>query len=156
MGEYAREMRKLIGNEILLTVGCGAIIEDKEGRILLQSRKDTDQWGVPGGLMELGETFLETLEREVFEETNLRIVEPKLFGIYSGKSGFGEYPNGDQVFSVQIIFRVSNFTGILKQEGDESKEHRFFDKNNLPTVNSCQMPFILDWINGKSDDIFVR
>ncbi len=156
MGEYAREMRKLIGNEILLTVGCGAIIEDKDGRILLQSRKDTDQWGVPGGLMELGETFMQTLEREVFEETNLRIVEPKLFGIYSGKNGFGKYPNGDQVFSVQIIFRVSNFTGILKQEGDESKEHRFFDKNNLPTVNSCQMPFILDWINGESDGIFVR
>lgn len=156
MREYAREMRKLIGNETLLTVGCGAIIEDEQGRILLQSRKDTDLWGIPGGLMELGETFLETLAREVFEETNLRLIEPKLFGIYSGQSGFGKYPNGDQVFSVQIIFKTSKYTGILKQEGDESKEHKFCDKNNLPTVNSCQMPFILDWMNNKSDEVLVR
>jgi ADP-ribose pyrophosphatase YjhB (NUDIX family) len=154
--EYAKEMRKLIGHEILLTVGCGAIIEDENGRILLQSRKDTDLWGIPGGLMEFGETFLETLERELFEETNLSIIEPKLFGVYSGPSGFGEYPNGDKVYSVQIIFKTNKYTGTLKQEGDESKEHKFFDKSNLPTVNSCQMPFIIDWINNKSDEVFVR
>jgi hypothetical protein len=45
MKDYIKEMRRLIGHETLLTVGCGAIIEDECGRILLQSRKDTNLWG---------------------------------------------------------------------------------------------------------------
>jgi 8-oxo-dGTP pyrophosphatase MutT (NUDIX family) len=156
MKEYAKEMRKLIGHETLLTVGCGAIIEDEHGRILLQSRKDTDLWGIPGGLIELGETFLEAVAREVLEETNLSLIEPRLFGIYSGESGYGEYPNGDKVFSVQIIFITNKYDGALKQEGDESKEHKFFDKSNLPIVNSCQAPFVLDWVNGKCEEVIVK
>ena len=36
------EMRKFIGNETLLTVGCGVIIEEDE-RILLQHRTDEDK-----------------------------------------------------------------------------------------------------------------
>jgi hypothetical protein len=35
MNDYIKTMRKMIGNETLLTVGCGAIIIDKFGRILL-------------------------------------------------------------------------------------------------------------------------
>lgn len=42
MGDYIQSMRKWIGHETLFTVGCGAIIEDGLGRILLQHRKDND------------------------------------------------------------------------------------------------------------------
>lgn len=40
MNDYIQSMRRLIGQETLITVGCGAIIEDEHGRILLQRRKD--------------------------------------------------------------------------------------------------------------------
>lgn len=158
MNDYIREMRKLVGHETLLTVGCGVIIEDENGRILLQRRKDTNLWGVPGGLMEFGETFLETLTREVFEEAGLCIEEPKLFGIYSGENGFGKYPNGDQVFSIQIIFRTKRYSGVLKQEGDddECNEHKFFQRDDLPEVNTMQMIFISDWLNDAYEEVFVR
>ncbi|BAH45753.1 MULTISPECIES: NUDIX hydrolase [Brevibacillus] len=149
MNDYIQTMRRLIGQERLITVGCGAIIEDELGRILLQRRKDQNNWCLPGGLMEIGETFIETLFREVEEETNLIIEAPELFGIYSGPSGCREYPNGDKVFSVQIIFRVTSFHGELKQEGPESSEHTFFTRDNLPqTLNPGQAAFILDWAEG--------
>jgi|GEM_PF-1106168 len=45
---YIRRMRELIGNETLLTTGCGVIIE-KDGQILLQHRTDEDNWCIPGG-----------------------------------------------------------------------------------------------------------
>ena len=137
-------LRKLIGHETLLTVGCGVIIEAKN-RILLQQRTD-DSWGIPGGLMELGETFEEAAKRETFEETGLIITNLELFGLYSGEKGYVHYMNNDKAFSVQIIFKTSNYTGKLIQQGIESKQHRFFLNTELPTnLNPRQKPFILDW-----------
>lgn len=89
------------------------------------------------------------MKREVFEETNLTLNELKLFGIYSGKNGFGQYANGDKVFSVQIIFLATDFEGEMIHSNEESRELRFVHKNEIPeNLNSHQAPFILDWING--------
>ncbi|WP_142288223.1 NUDIX hydrolase [Bacillus sp. EAC] len=148
MNDYIKVMRSMVGNETILTVGCGAIIEDKFGRILLQKRTDFSVWGIPGGLLELGETFEDAVKREVFEETNLTINKVRLFGMYSGENGFAQYANGDKVFSVQIIFHVTDFAGAL-QQNNESKELRFLDKSEIPdNLNSHQASFILDWVNG--------
>jgi len=35
------------------------------GRILLQKRADGDVWGIPGGILEIAETFEDTVKREV-------------------------------------------------------------------------------------------
>jgi len=67
---------------MLFTLGCGAIIE-KKGKILLQHRTDEDNWCIPGGVMEMGEKFEETVRREVLEETGLELRNLTLFGIYS-------------------------------------------------------------------------
>ncbi len=79
---YIQEMRKFIGHNMLFTLGCGAIIE-KKGKILLQHRTDEDNWCIPGGVMEMGEKFEETVRREVLEETGLELRNLTLFGIYS-------------------------------------------------------------------------
>ncbi|WP_088006965.1 NUDIX hydrolase [Indiicoccus explosivorum] len=142
---YIQTMRKLIGNELLMTIGCGIIIE-QDGRILLQHRKDKDVWGIPGGVMEPGETFIGTALRETMEETGLETDDLQLFGLYSGEAGFAEYENGDQVFSVQIIFHTEKFSGELIHDTDESHEHRFFSRNELPKLNSHQERFIRDWV----------
>ncbi|PGL69819.1 NUDIX domain-containing protein [Bacillus sp. AFS055030] len=147
MNDYINTMRKMVGNETILTVGCGAIIEDHFGRILLQRRRDYALWGIPGGLLEIGETIEGTVKREIFEETNLTIRNVKLFGIYSGENGFAQYANGDQVFSVQIIFHVTDYVGSL-QSNNESIELCFLSKDEIPkNLNSHQAPFIYDWLN---------
>ena len=97
---YIKDMRELIGHNMLFTVGCGAIIE-KDEKILLQHRTDEDNWCIPGGVMELGETFEETVTREVYEETGLHLSGLTIFGLYSGEKCYVEYPNQDQVYSVQ-------------------------------------------------------
>ncbi|MGD6876091.1 NUDIX hydrolase [Bacillus infantis] len=151
--DYIRTMRKMIGHETLFTVGCGIIIEN-EGEILLQHRTDEDNWCIPGGVMELGETFEQTAKRETLEETGLEVQRLELFGIYSGEKCFVEYPNKDRVFSVQIIFKTSSFSGTLKQTGDESREHRYFEKHGLPgNLNPRQKKFIQDWAEGKKTPV---
>ncbi|MFP8782912.1 NUDIX domain-containing protein [Planococcus plakortidis] len=107
---YIKDMRQLIGSNLLMTVGCGIILE-QDGQILLQHRKDRDVWGIPVGVMEPGETFFETAIRETYEETGLQAVNLQLFGLYSGEEGYAKYRNGDQVYSVQIIFHTPQFSG---------------------------------------------
>lgn len=144
---YIQTMREMIGNEPLLTVGCGVIIE-KGNQILLQHRTDADIWGIPGGVLELGEQISDTARREAQEETGLIIGDMDFFGVYSGEEGFAEYANGDQVFSIQMIFKTSSVSGELIQQSDESQAHVFFDKHNLPpNLNSHQQRFIMDWVN---------
>ena len=53
-----------------------AIINNKEGKILLIKRKGgihSGKWAFPGGIIKKGETNEEALNREILEETGLKI-----------------------------------------------------------------------------------
>lgn len=59
-------------------VGCGALIFNKKGEILLQkrggeSKNEVGIWSKPGGAVDFGETAKKALKREVLEETGLKI-----------------------------------------------------------------------------------
>ena len=118
---------------VLLQDGAVAIIENEKGEILLQKRSDNDLWGIPGGCQELGESFEETIIREIKEETNLDIEakDLKLIDIVSGKSRMRKYPNGDVVINNTPLYYINKYSGNLKCD-EESKEMKFFDINNLP------------------------
>lgn len=118
---------------ILLQDGAAAIIVNKNGQVLLQNSTVVNRWMLPGGCQELGETFEETIIREVKEETNLdvNIYDLHLINIVSGKSRKHEYPNGDIVFNNTVLYEIKNYTGVLKAT-DESKELKFFDLNEIP------------------------
>lgn len=118
---------------VLLQDGAAAIIVNDKGEILLQSRADRDEWGLPGGCQELGETFEEVVIREVKEETNLDVSEEdlKLIKVVSGMSRMSSYPNGDVVINNTVLYLIDKYSGELKWDS-ESKEMKFFDLDNLP------------------------
>lgn len=70
MSRYVKDIRAMIGHRPLLLAGSNVIILDERGDILLQQRLN-GHWGLPGGLLELGESLEETARREVLEETGL-------------------------------------------------------------------------------------
>ena len=118
---------------VLLQDGAAAVIVNNEGKILLQSRSDRNQWGLPGGCQELGESFKDTIIREVKEETNLDVEEKdlELIDVVSGKSRRNSYPNGDVVINNTAFYCIRKYSGELKWD-EESKELRFFSLNDLP------------------------
>ena len=118
---------------VLLQDGAAAVIVNTKGEILLQRRTDKDLWGLPGGCQELGESFEETIIREIKEETNLDVEEKdlKLIGVVSGKTRMNNYPNGDVVINNTPLYYIEKYSGELKCD-EERKELKFFNLNNLP------------------------
>ncbi|WP_246079718.1 NUDIX hydrolase [Paenibacillus piri] len=99
---------------------------------MVRKKTDNGLWGLPGGLMELGETLEEVAKRELFEETGLNAKSLELFHIFSGKDLYYQYPNGDEVYNVVSAYLCSDYVGVPKEDGDEVQELRFFSYQEIP------------------------
>ena len=115
-----------------LTVLC---LIQKENKILLQNRVKTDWRGYafPGGHIEVGESIVDAVVREVREETGLTIIDPKLCGIKQFPLKDGKYENGRYLV---FLFRADKFSGevVSSEEG----EMRWIDKRDLHKFNLVQ------------------
>jgi len=129
---YTQELRALLGHRPLILAGAVVLIFDGQGRVLMQHRTDDQSWDFPGGFMEPGETVEQAARREVWEETGLAIGTLTLFGVYSGPAYYYEYPNGDQVCPVCIVYTTQDVQGSLHADGAEGSEVRFFPVGELP------------------------
>ena len=130
---YFEELRKHVGTKPLILPGAAVIIRDQEGRVLLQERYELEgYWDLPGGLMELGESFEETARREIFEETGRSLGELEFIDILSGKDYYVVCPNGDEVYSITAIYGTISFSGKLRIDYVESRDMRFFPIHDLP------------------------
>ena len=132
-----------IGHQfVLLQDGAAAIIVNAEGQLLLQKRRDNDEWGLPGSCQEVGESFSEVIIREVKEETNLEIDHLQLIDVVSGMSRKNAYPNGDVVINNTVLYYIDQYHGELKWD-EESKELRFFDLEQLPEEDKQNDPDLI-------------
>ena len=131
---YIEEIRKKVGDMPIILNSAGVIITDAEGSVLLCYRMDTKDWGLPGGYMELGETFNETAMRELQEEMSITINNLALFNIFSGAEFYHEYPNVDKVYSVLVIYLASEYESKITVDNKEINEACFFKLNQLPEV----------------------
>jgi 8-oxo-dGTP pyrophosphatase MutT (NUDIX family) len=91
-----------------LVPAASAIVVNESGGPLLQRRFDNDQWALPGGTMDLGETLAQTVVREVKEETGLDVEVTGLVGIYTDPGHVIEYDDGEvrQEFNVCFTAHV--------------------------------------------------
>lgn len=107
---------------VVLTNMCMVCQGDK---ILVQERVDPHWSGIcfPGGHVEEGESFVESVKREVFEETGLEIVAPMLCGVKQWTQRNGEYRY------IVFFYKTNQFKGEIK----DSKEGRVFwiDRKDL-------------------------
>ncbi|SHM55590.1 NUDIX hydrolase [Gracilibacillus kekensis] len=122
----------MIGSEKVIMVVSGAIVLDCENQVLMQKRSDNEQWGFPGGFMDLGESVQATAKREVYEETGLKLEKLELFGIYSGPQYDKTFSNGDQVSLVFIPFICKQYSGELVESNEESLQNKFYSLDKLP------------------------
>ncbi|HXF68553.1 MAG TPA: NUDIX domain-containing protein [Thermoflexus sp.] len=143
--DYVRWLRQRIGPEPVWLVYATALIVNESGQILLQQRADFEAWGLPGGVMEPGESILQTLHREVREETGLTIRVGRLIGLYTSPEFIVRYPNGDIVHPVTACFLAYPEGGVLRPDGRESMALRWFSLENLPPLPPWYAAMIADY-----------
>lgn len=131
---YVEDLRKLVGHRPLILVGAVTIILNDKNKILLQKRKSTSygMWGLPGGLMELGESTEDTARREVLEETGLIVGKLNLIDVFSGADNFVKVPNGDEFYSVTVAYYTNEAIGNIVVDQSESLGLSFVNINKLP------------------------
>lgn len=133
---YITNLRKHIGHDPLIGIGATTLVFNDKHELLLNLRTDTNTWGIPGGSMELFETIEETAIRELKEETGICAGELELVTVLSGEDFYFEYPNGDKMCTVIVLFKVLNYSGTIKVSDNESRALKFFPLNNLPILES--------------------
>ncbi|HIW55066.1 MAG TPA: NUDIX hydrolase [Candidatus Ruthenibacterium merdigallinarum] len=150
MSEYILGLRALVGHRPLLQVGAGVIVEDAQGRVLLQKRRDNHCWGYAGGSVELDEKVEDAARRELYEETGLRAQSLELFGVFSGRELHYVYPNGDEVSNIDIVYICRAYTGALQCQEEEVECLRFFDADALPQPLSPPIaPVLRRWAQSR-------
>ncbi|MBK3494242.1 NUDIX domain-containing protein [Viridibacillus sp. YIM B01967] len=130
---YVSEIRKLVGHLPLIIPGSVVLIVNEMNEVLLQHRSDGG-WGLPGGLMGLGESLEETAKREVLEETGLVIDDLKLLGVFSGTDYYFKVANGDELYSVTAVFLTRNAKGEMLKDDVETLDLQYFNVDKLPNT----------------------
>lgn len=101
---YVADVRAAVGHRpLIFTSASGALVNDRQ-EVLLQERADTGNWGFPGGYMDFGETFTQTVQREFKEDAGIVVTPVKLLKIQDDDQY--TYPNGDQVQPINAFYLV--------------------------------------------------
>jgi 8-oxo-dGTP pyrophosphatase MutT (NUDIX family) len=124
-----------IGRNGVLRVGCSAVIFDvSREKVLLTRREDNNQWCLPSGGMEPGESAIEACVREVLEETGLSVVVKRLVGIYTSPHQLIEYRDGNKVQLVALCFEADMVGGSLGLS-DETTAYGYFSQSEIKDLD---------------------
>ena len=115
------------GNEMYPPVSTAIIVLIRKGKeiLLVHARNFRGTFhGLVAGFLETGETLEQCVEREVMEETGLRVKNITYFG-----SQPWPYPSG-----LMVGFIADYESGEIKLQADELSSGAFYSKDNLPEI----------------------
>jgi 8-oxo-dGTP diphosphatase len=121
---------------------CGLLIENKEGKVLLQLRDNIDSipwpgcWGTFGGQVEEGETAREAMKREIWEELHYSIPEPEYYG---------NYPyDGYDIFMYRLVIPDITLDDVTVCEGQAAAFLSLEETVARPCAANCR-EIIIDY-----------
>jgi 8-oxo-dGTP pyrophosphatase MutT (NUDIX family) len=117
-----------------IVVAVTAFIQDAAGRLLMIRRTDNDLYAIPGGSQEVGETIVQTVVREVKEETGITVQVTGLIGVYSDPEHVIAFSDGEVRQEFSLCFRARPLAGEPRTS-NESKEVLWVDPAELVDLN---------------------
>ena len=109
-----------------MTLGVRAVVLDRDNRVFLVKHSYVSGWHLPGGGVEVGETFGDALRRELVEEGRIEVLgEPVLHGLFLNS----HVSRRDHV----AVYLIRNFSqDRLPEANREIIACGFFKANALP------------------------
>lgn len=128
-----------IGKTGELAISCvGILFNTDKTKVLLVRRADNQQWCLPGGFMQAGETISEACEREVWEETGLTVRTNRFIGIYSNPNILATYDNGNKFHVIVAVCEVEIISGELATS-EETTQASFFPQNEIEKLGLADL-----------------
>jgi len=132
-------------------LGANAILTCK-GKLLLEKRRDSDIWGLPGGGCKRSETGRDAIAREIYEELGLRIHKDKFekLAVYGepGRTGrIAAFRDGSIWRMVIVVYGLDFPEEPRLRISAESKDLRFFTKEELKDIEIAitHSDIVEDW-----------
>ncbi|MBT8226368.1 MAG: NUDIX domain-containing protein [Dactylosporangium sp.] len=121
---------------------ANVVVVNGAGQILLIHRTDNDNWALPGGAMDLGESLPQTAMRETEEETGVRVEITGLVGIYTDPRHVIQYTSDGEVRQeCSAVFTARPLSGEPRPSS-ESRQVHWVDPGaigDLPMDRSMRM-----------------
>lgn len=143
---YILDLRSIegVGHRPLQMVACDVLLFNEKGQVLIEKRADDGTWCFPGGSMELGESTEEAAKREFLEETGLVLGNIELYDVVAGESTHFIYPNGDEIYAIDIYFIGYEYAGELKEQVEEVLELKWCAVQDLPDTLNINDRYVIE------------
>lgn len=117
-------------------LGANAIIT-WEGKLLLERRRDSGSWGLPGGGVKKTETGRDAIAREIYEELGLRIPKDRFrkLAVYGEPGRIAAYQDGSVWQMVIVVYGLELTVEPRLRISAESKDLRFFTKEEIGRIS---------------------
>jgi ADP-ribose pyrophosphatase YjhB (NUDIX family) len=100
-------------------------VANERGELVLIRRTDNDNWSLPGGAMDIGESMADAAVRETREETGIDCEITGLVGIYTDPRHVIEYTSNGEIRQECSFVFTARAIGGTPTPSDESSEVRF-------------------------------
>ncbi|MBL8046401.1 MAG: NUDIX domain-containing protein [Anaerolineales bacterium] len=152
--DYLQTIRSKVGSRKIILAYVTALIVNEGGELLWQKRGDFEWWGLPGGVLELGESFSQCCVREVLEETGFHVEPVRAIGLYSGPQFDVRYPNGDEVQQFTLALECRIVGGDGRVDGQEARAQTFFAPSAFPATSPWYAAMARGWQSGQATTFF--
>jgi ADP-ribose pyrophosphatase YjhB (NUDIX family) len=107
------------------------VVTNDAGQILLIQRTDNDNWALPGGAVDIGESLPQAAIRETREETGIDCQITGLSGIYTNPGHVILYTSNGEVRQEFSIVLIARATGGQPTPSNESSQVRWITLADL-------------------------
>jgi 8-oxo-dGTP diphosphatase len=119
----------------VVTPSVFVAVRDDQGRLLLVLRRDSGEWELPGGRVDVGESAVEAAVRETAEESGLRVRITGLVGLFTDPAYVVESAAGDEISQQFVVcFHAWTVWGRPAPDLHETLDAAWFDPADVAAL----------------------
>ena len=135
-----------------LVPSVNVVVTNEAGDLLMIKRSDNDNWAVPGGAIDLGESMVDAAVRETREETGIDCEITGIVGIYTDPRHVLLYTSNGEVRQEFSIVLTGRPVGGKPTPSSESTEVRWIPREEVAgyQMDRSMRLRITDYLSGRS------